>query len=104
VGEPWFPPAGSEQLFCVEEVGRVPSVTWMGFVEPLRSIVTVTLVPGCRPPRLAVSASALEMAWPSTAVITSPALRPAVSAGPPETTQPIRAPEPLGAFATVTPR
>ena len=76
-----------EQLLWVVE-GRLPSVTSTVLVEPPLTTVRVTLSPGARVERLAVSASAPDTAVPSTAVMTSPALSPALSAGAFVTTQP----------------
>src|SRR5207302_856322 len=87
--------------------GRAPSVTVMVFVEPLRTTVSVTVLPGFRPAISDCNVSALVTVLPSTVVTTSPpvaycwpltnlepveALRPAFAAGDPETTLVISTP------------
>src|SRR5439155_16087677 len=66
--------------------GRVPSVTVSFTVLPLRVTLIVTVSPGLCALTLAVRSSAPEIALPSMAVTTSPALRPPLSAGEPLTT------------------
>ena len=63
--------------------GRVPIVTCVVFVFPLRTYVTATLSPGALPATAAVKSSGLWIAWPSKEVITSPAFSPAAAAGEP---------------------
>jgi hypothetical protein len=54
--------------------------------------VIVTDCPGASPARVSVNTDGLSTAVPSTAVMVSPAVRPAAAAGPPETTPLINAP------------
>ena len=63
------------------EAGRVPSVAVTWTLDPSRSTLIVSLSPGRCSLITAVSWFASSIVMPSTEVITSPDLRPAVAAG-----------------------
>ena len=72
--------------------GLVPSVSCRSTVCPARNTVIVTVVPGWWVMRTSSRLWVASTRWPSTAVMMSPSLRPAFSAGLPATTAPV---EPL---------
>src|SRR4051812_7539903 len=84
--------------------GRVPIVRFTFFVSPLRTWVSDPLSPACLPPPAVVRSLASRIAVPSNSVTTSPALSPALAAGEPLWTRPIRAPSRVVAVETKTPR
>src|SRR6266566_8411709 len=76
--------------------GYVPSVTCKVDFVPLWLLTTTgTFPPGFSPASTVVSMLAVEICWPSTETIVSPARIPAFAAGPPALTEPTRTPFPL---------
>ena len=87
-------------------VGRTGGQGDRGGLGPAGGSVQLTLTrsPGSYPASAAVTSSAEVMVSSPIAVITSPAVRPAVSAGPPETVPATEAPSVVPEGSTEMPR
>src|SRR5690349_3100867 len=87
--------------YCAGPFASLTVVVWL---VPYESVyATVTLVPGRSVRRMDLTSDGAVIVWLSIAVITSPASRPADSAGALGTTEAIAAPEPPR-DSTSTPR
>jgi hypothetical protein len=88
----------------VSSVGWVPNVTVSLRVEDPRRTVSATVAPGAWSAIAETRSLGPVTAAPSMAVTTSPARRPASSAGPPGATCWTRAPATVFVVAVLTPR